>query len=69
MINNKGIIMYGKETGGEACDEAKEKFEAAGIDFTFVDVTKDRQGGQLIRTLVERVPDTMVLHRKIEKSG
>lgn len=50
MINNKGIIMYGKETGCEACDEAKEKFEAAGIDFTFVDVTKDRQGGQLIRT-------------------
>lgn len=50
MINDNEIIMYGKRTGCEACDEAKEKYEAAGIDFTFVDVTKDRQGGQLIRT-------------------
>ena len=55
MINNKGIIMYGKGTGCEACDEAKEKYEAAGIDFKFVDVTKDREGAQLFRTF-KRIP-------------
>lgn len=55
MINNNGIIMYGKRTGCEACDEAKEKYEAAGIDFTFVDVTKDREGAQLCR-MFKRIP-------------
>lgn len=47
--------MYGKRTGCEACDEAKEKYEAAGIDFTFVDVNKDREGGKLFR-MFKRIP-------------